>query len=686
MTVLRLTRGTIFAGDFEIVGPLAEGGMGAVYVAKQLSTGKERALKIMQPQFVSDDRTRQRFAQEARAGSQVDSEHVIEVVAAGIDAASGIPWLAMELLRGEDLASFAERVGPIAVPQVLEIFRQLCHGLAAAHATGLVHRDLKPENVYLATARRMGVPFTVKILDFGIAKMVRETKHNMTDAVGTPTWMAPEQTEAGRTITPATDVWALGLIAFRLLTGVTYWRATHAPEVNAMAILREVVYEPMEPASLRAKALGSSVSLTADFDGWFARCVVRETERRFPHATSALSALEAALGSGVTAAEFLPMFAPLESAPPTVPGGPFSGAEDVTAAAAPALPPTQVGPFTAPMVKVRPGSLSSMPPNEDVDSYEQRLSSGKKWAWATAMALVTAGTVGAWQLRTHANRPAPFNGGETEPNNRAPEANALPFGEKVRGQIGQRLDADRSDRDFFRTTVPAGARLVQLRFHALPNIAPCLLWYRVGIDEPFARYCAGQPARDLNLPQIRIDPGDYYLAVLQDREQYTEEPPPPILENVSDAYELSLTAADRQEDLEVEPNDVPESAGRLKAGATLRGKLAWMHDVDIACAEPGTGPLQLAVEDGDPRPRGAVLEVTPIGGPGDGVPVRVHHLSAKGQVTERDARSPWTGPKIPAGQKACVSITLTRDIWSSPPMPRVAPAGDQEYIVRVEGQ
>jgi serine/threonine-protein kinase len=190
MSLLRLAPGTLFAGDFEIVAPLAEGGMGSVYVAKQRSTGKERALKVMQAQFVTDARNRERFTREARAGSQVDSEHVVEVVAAGIDAETNVPWIAMELLRGEDLESFAARVGPLSPIQTLEIFRQLCHGLAAAHGSGLVHRDLKPENVFLATARHVGVPFTVKLLDFGIAKVVQETKHDFTDAVGTPTWMS----------------------------------------------------------------------------------------------------------------------------------------------------------------------------------------------------------------------------------------------------------------------------------------------------------------------------------------------------------------------------------------------------------------------------------------------------------------------------------------------------------------
>src|SRR6188768_1119814 len=93
-----LTAGAVFAGDFRIETPLAEGGMGSVYVAEQISTGQRRALKVMQPQLVPDERSRQRFLEEARIGSRIQSEHVVQVVAAGVDTASGVPWLAMELL------------------------------------------------------------------------------------------------------------------------------------------------------------------------------------------------------------------------------------------------------------------------------------------------------------------------------------------------------------------------------------------------------------------------------------------------------------------------------------------------------------------------------------------------------------------------------------------------------------
>jgi serine/threonine protein kinase len=172
--ITNLLPGSVFAADFRIVRRLSQGGMGTVFVAEQLSTGKPRALKLMLPQLVADPVLRMRFAQEARIGSQIDSEHVVEVVGAGVDAATGMPWLAMELLRGEDLSQVIAHRGAMPVGEVLAVFEQLCHALGAAHAAGIVHRDLKPENLFLAEARRAGAAFTLKVLDFGIAKITQE--------------------------------------------------------------------------------------------------------------------------------------------------------------------------------------------------------------------------------------------------------------------------------------------------------------------------------------------------------------------------------------------------------------------------------------------------------------------------------------------------------------------------------
>ncbi|MBI2395179.1 MAG: SUMF1/EgtB/PvdO family nonheme iron enzyme [Deltaproteobacteria bacterium] len=293
--LVTLTPGSVFAGQFRVIRPLAEGGMGAVYEVEQVGTGALRALKIMHPQLVTDEKLRARFVQEARVSALIESDHVVQVVGAGVDPDTSVPWLAMELLKGETLASLLQRRGTLALWELREIFSQLCHALTAAHDGGVVHRDLKPENIFLGVARREGVAFTVKVLDFGIAKLVAEAHHTHTAAIGTPLWMAPEQTEVGMAVRPATDVWALGLLAFYCLTGFHYWRVANSERISAAALLREVVLDPIAAASDRATEYGRGDRIPPGFDAWFERCVVRESDKRFASAREAREALERVL-------------------------------------------------------------------------------------------------------------------------------------------------------------------------------------------------------------------------------------------------------------------------------------------------------------------------------------------------------------------------------------------------------
>lgn len=350
--VSSLAPGSIFARDFRVVSRLAEGGMGAVYVAEQLSTGKRRALKVMQGALVTEERSRARFIEEARVGARIASAHVVEVVGAGIDEVTSMPWLAMELLDGEDLGALLRRRGPMPPGEVLALLGQACHALAAAHGAGVVHCDLKPENLFVARSKQAGVPFLVKVLDFGIAKLVREgqTAATVTSAIGTPLWMAPEQATAGARIAPPTDVWALGLIAFALLSGRPYWRVAsgEGSSPNVMALLLEVAGGAVEPATARSLALGGP-PLPAGFDAWFARCVDRESRARFSDAGEAFNALEQAIGASPWPGAPGAGGAPMLPAVKTEPAPPFAGAsgavrtEIATFAPAPAsaerLPP-----------------------------------------------------------------------------------------------------------------------------------------------------------------------------------------------------------------------------------------------------------------------------------------------------------------------------------------------------------
>lgn len=291
-----LRPGTIFADEYRVIGPLSEGGMGAVYAVEQASTGKKRALKTMHVRLVHDPMLRERFRQESRVGSLIASEHVVEVIAAGVDHESGMPWLVMELLEGEDLATYASRVGALTPTEVVPLLDQLCHALGAAHDAGIVHRDLKPENVYLCRSNRADVSFTVKVLDFGIAKVLSLGGATSTAAIGTPLWMAPEQAGAEGKICPATDVWALGLMVFRLLSGRPYWLSAQTIDLNAANLLREVLLDAVHPASQRSNQIGGA-SLDPRLDAWFSRCLTRDPAQRIPDARRAWADLRPVLSN-----------------------------------------------------------------------------------------------------------------------------------------------------------------------------------------------------------------------------------------------------------------------------------------------------------------------------------------------------------------------------------------------------
>jgi serine/threonine protein kinase len=299
-----IVRGTVL-GDFEVVGPLARGGMGTVYTATQRSTGEACALKVMHAELVNDARSRDRFTREAELCARIESDHVVRVIASGIDESRETPWIAMELVAGDDLEKLCRQRGAWPLEEAREVLRQLHAGVAAAHKMGIVHRDLKPQNVLL-TAGGDGEAPHVKVLDFGISKQSDESGTDTTAAVGSPMWMAPEQAQRGR-LTPATDVFALALLTFRVLTGRSYWRSAAEKRPTLKDTLVELLMKPYPPASSRAAELGGA-TLPAGFDGWFDRAAHRDPTKRYADAEASWQALR-----GVLEGKALPQ-APVEVA------------------------------------------------------------------------------------------------------------------------------------------------------------------------------------------------------------------------------------------------------------------------------------------------------------------------------------------------------------------------------------
>jgi phosphate transport system substrate-binding protein len=288
-----LSSGTVVGGGYRVLRVLAEGGMGTVYEVEQIATGARRALKVMHGEFARNPDLRTRFVREARVATEIPSDHVAQVIDAGDDETTRALYIVMELLDGATLSQELRRRGAFAWPDVLEIVRQVVHALGAAHANGIVHRDLKPANVFLSRSRHAGLPLMVKVLDFGIAKAMQSGGETTLSVLGTPAWMAPEQSTPDAEVGPQADIWALGLLAFMLLAGKHYFPSAAQKHAATAAVLREVVIEPMVPASQRAAQLDAADRFPAGFDDWFAHCVHRNPDRRFADANQAYAALAA---------------------------------------------------------------------------------------------------------------------------------------------------------------------------------------------------------------------------------------------------------------------------------------------------------------------------------------------------------------------------------------------------------
>ncbi|MDI1433194.1 serine/threonine-protein kinase [Polyangium sorediatum] len=293
-----LAVGTVFASRYRIVRRIAAGGMGAVFEVLHLETERRRALKVMHAHLFQSEELRERFKREAKVAAHVESEFIVDVFDAGVDEATGMPFLVMELLRGEELGERLKRVGKLSEDEALLYLHQTARALDKTHRASIVHRDLKPANVFL-TERDEDTP-RVKILDFGIAKVVAEgaTTGGATQSLGTPFYMAPEQYNPSARLTGAADIYALGMMAYTLLVGAPYW-SEEARGGNVYALIAVAIGGPREPASMRAARRG--VALPPAFDAWFAKVTALDPAQRYPTATAAVQALAEVLGAAAPA-------------------------------------------------------------------------------------------------------------------------------------------------------------------------------------------------------------------------------------------------------------------------------------------------------------------------------------------------------------------------------------------------
>jgi len=275
----------IIGGKYRPRSVLGFGATGTVYCVEHTFTGDLLALKVLQPHLSASAEAIARFKGEARTAAKIRSRHVVRIFDADVARElGGAPFLVMELLEGSNLDQVAGDK-PLEPATVVKWFRQASVPLDRAHRLGIVHRDLKPENLFLA--RLDDGAHLLKILDFGIARIAESPGLTRSGQLfGTPLYMAPEQARGEPDqIGPATDIFAMGLIAYRLLTGREY-RA----EASLGQMLHEILNAPLEPPSTQGHALGDA------FDQWFLRSCHPDPSRRFASVRTQVEALAAAFG------------------------------------------------------------------------------------------------------------------------------------------------------------------------------------------------------------------------------------------------------------------------------------------------------------------------------------------------------------------------------------------------------
>ena len=272
-------------GSYRVLERIASGGMGRIYKVEHVDTHAVFAMKTLRGRYAFDADAVSRFFLEADAIASLTHVHVVAIVDL-VDAPPWPPSFVMELLEGETLADALEREGPFTVERARRIAVDVAGALAAAHGKSLVHRDLKPENVFLA--RGAGDRETVKVLDFGIAKLLdgslgRKHVTALGRQIGTPGYMAPEQLMGAAGVDHRADVYGIGILLFEMLTGHLPYEGTVSETL--LAIARK---EPPLPSTLRPAAAGP---IPAWLDELVLRCLQKQAAGRPQTMAEVLSAL-----------------------------------------------------------------------------------------------------------------------------------------------------------------------------------------------------------------------------------------------------------------------------------------------------------------------------------------------------------------------------------------------------------
>jgi serine/threonine-protein kinase len=279
-----VSAGHVLVGRYRLESQLGAGGMGTIWRAQDLVLNAPVAVKVIDRTAVPDEETLQRFMREAQSAAALRSPHVVQIFDHGI--AGKVPFMAMELLEGENLAQRIKRNKRLTPQETARVLSHIGRAIGRAHEAGIVHRDLKPENVFLIKNEDEEI---AKVLDFGVAKIERHaleegTRTRTGSILGTPFYMSPEQAQGNRTVDSRSDLWAMGVIAFECLTGKRPFYSDGLGDLVLAICVRDIP----QPSTIGSVPIG--------FDAWWNRAVARDPEKRFQTAKELTEALREALG------------------------------------------------------------------------------------------------------------------------------------------------------------------------------------------------------------------------------------------------------------------------------------------------------------------------------------------------------------------------------------------------------
>ena len=279
-------QGITIAGRYLVERLIGQGGMGSVWAGRHITLDQLVAIKFVHPKLAGSAEALRRFDTEAKAAARIKSRHAVAVYDHGVTEA-GQPYIVMEYLEGESLEQMISRRGKLPLSEVAEIVQQAARALNTAHQAGIIHRDLKPDNIFLAKdTEALKRAYSVKLVDFGIAKMVHDqaaigasaTQAGM--VLGTPHYMSPEALTSSAPVSAASDIWSLGACAFSAVCG----RVPFDGDAIGDVVLKVCASPLPVPSQIQP-------SLPKSFDAWFERACARDPKRRFASVAELADAL-----------------------------------------------------------------------------------------------------------------------------------------------------------------------------------------------------------------------------------------------------------------------------------------------------------------------------------------------------------------------------------------------------------